>query len=114
MPLAATPKGSAPAAPRSPKSSWSAAPASPGTRRPKDESTPTARSVDAARAKALQSGPIPRTELVARLDVARRDPRFATPVAMMFRKKSAEESTDDELRAMLEEIEFLAKSSTKS
>ncbi|MFI5300488.1 MAG: hypothetical protein ACHREM_20570 [Polyangiales bacterium] len=67
--------------------------------------------IEAFRAKAeaaRQKEPLPRWELLARLEFARRDPRLATPVAMMFQKKSAEAATDEELQAMLDEIELLA------
>lgn len=52
--------------------------------------------------------PLPRPELLKRLDAARRDPRFATPVAALFRKKSAEDATDEELQMILDQIELLA------
>ena len=44
-------------------------------------------------------------ELVA---VAKKDPRFAQPVAVMFRNRKTEEASEDELRALLEEIDALA------
>jgi hypothetical protein len=52
-------------------------------------------------------GQIPRAELRARIDAARADARFSAPVVAAFRKRSAEAATDDELRALLEEIEVL-------
>jgi hypothetical protein len=55
-------------------------------------------------------GPVlPRAALLARLEQARQDPRFATPVAMLFRQKSAEASTDAELQALVESLELLSK-----
>ena len=53
--------------------------------------------------------PLPRAELLARLSVARSNPLFAAPAAMLFQKKSAEASTDEELQAMLDELELLAR-----
>jgi hypothetical protein len=52
---------------------------------------------------------LPRPELLRRLAAARTDPRFATPVAALFQKKTPEASTDEELQALLEQIELLAK-----
>jgi hypothetical protein len=61
-------------------------------------------------AAAQCSGPrLPRPELLARLAAARKDPRFATPVAMLFQKKTPEASTDDELQALIDAIDLLAK-----
>lgn len=48
-----------------------------------------------------------RGELLAKVDEARNDPRFAKPVAALFRKRSAEESSDAELEALLEAMELL-------
>jgi hypothetical protein len=63
--------------------------------------------VEAARKR---GGPaLPRAALLERLEQARRDPRFATPVAMLFRQKSAEASTDAELQALVESLELLSK-----
>jgi hypothetical protein len=52
---------------------------------------------------------LPRPELLRRLDLARNDPRFATPVGALFRQKTAEASTDDELQALLDQIDLLRK-----
>lgn len=52
-----------------------------------------------------------RADLEARVVVAKRDPRFAQPAAVMFRNKSASEATDEELRAILEELDALAEGS---
>lgn len=48
-----------------------------------------------------------RDELLVRLEAARNDPRFSTPVAAMFHDKKPEASTDEELQAMLDQIELL-------
>jgi hypothetical protein len=48
-----------------------------------------------------------RTELLARLQAARTDARFSAPVVAAFRKRTSDESSDDELRAILEEVEVL-------
>ena len=61
---------------------------------------------DAARAAPRPT--LPRAELVARIERARNDPRFAGPVAALFRSKTPEASTDDELQALLDQIELLA------
>ncbi len=50
-----------------------------------------------------------RDELLARLKSARADARFAAPVAALFRDKTPEASTDEELLALLDQIELLAK-----
>jgi hypothetical protein len=50
---------------------------------------------------------LPREELRRRIEAARSDARFGAPIAAAFRKRSAEESTDDELRRLLDEIEML-------
>jgi hypothetical protein len=41
--------------------------------------------------------------------VLRSDPRFQAPVAAHFREKSAEASTDEELQALCDQLELLAK-----
>ncbi len=51
---------------------------------------------------------VPRAELEMLLAAARTSPRFAQPVAVMFRNRKTEEASDDELRALLEEIDDLA------
>jgi hypothetical protein len=48
-----------------------------------------------------------RGELLARIAAARTDPRFTQPVSVMFRNRKAEEASEDELRAVLEEIDAL-------
>ena len=48
-----------------------------------------------------------RAQLVERLSAARTSPRFAQPVAVMFRNRKPEEATEEELRAILEEIDAL-------
>jgi hypothetical protein len=50
---------------------------------------------------------LPRPELLAKIAAARSDGRFKAPIAAAFRKRTAEESTDDELRRLLDEIEML-------
>ena len=65
-----------------------------------------------ASVKAARAAPRPelsRAELRARIDRARNDPRFAAPVAAMFRSKTPEASTNEELEALLDQIELLAK-----
>lgn len=74
--------------------------------------------VDAAEALARQQARVdantgryadtPRAEVLARIEVACRDPRLAQPVAVMYRNRQGDDATDDELRALLEEIEALA------
>jgi hypothetical protein len=49
-----------------------------------------------------------REELFARIEQARKDPRFAAPVAALFRSKTPEASTDLELEALVDQIELLA------
>jgi hypothetical protein len=50
-------------------------------------------------------------QLLERLAVARTNPRLAQPVAVMFRNRKPEEASDEELRAILEEIDALAEDS---
>jgi hypothetical protein len=69
--------------------------------------------LDAVRATAAAKRAAPReklsrAELVARIERARTDARFAAPVAALFRSKTPEASTDDELQALLDQIELLA------
>lgn len=52
---------------------------------------------------------LPRAELLRRLDLARNDARFSTPVAALFRQKTADASTDEELQALLDQIDLLKK-----
>lgn len=63
----------------------------------------------AAASKSASKEKLPREELIRRIDVARKNPRFAAPVAMLFQKKTAEASTDAELEALLERIALLSK-----
>jgi len=51
---------------------------------------------------------LPRRELLERVTAARANPRFAQPVAVLFRNRKAEETSEEELRAILEEIDALA------
>jgi hypothetical protein len=65
-----------------------------------------------ATAAAMKSAPrekLSRDQLFARIERARTDPRFAAPVAALFRAKTPEASTDEELQALLDQIELLAK-----
>jgi hypothetical protein len=57
-----------------------------------------------------KKGPkLSRDELLSRLRRARNDPRFAEPVAALFHGKSEQASTDEELQALIDQIELLAK-----
>ena len=47
-------------------------------------------------------------QLLDRLATARTNPRLAQPVLVMFRNRKPEEASDEELRAILEEIDALA------
>ena len=70
------------------------------------------RKIDVFRASASaqpRRAKLPRAELLRRIAAARGDARFAAPVAALFQKKTSEASTDDELAALLEQIELLAK-----
>jgi hypothetical protein len=50
---------------------------------------------------------MPRAEVLARIDAARKNPRFSAPVAAFFRKRKPEETSDAELREMLDELNQL-------
>ena len=52
-----------------------------------------------------------RAQLLGRLAAARTNPRLAQPVAVMFRNRKPEEASEEELRAILEEIDALAEDS---
>jgi hypothetical protein len=58
-------------------------------------------------AEAPRTPALPRDELMKRINAARADARLHAPIAAAFRKRTAEESTDDELRRLLDEIEML-------
>jgi hypothetical protein len=58
-------------------------------------------------ATAPKTPKLPRGELLKKIDAARTDARFKAPIAAAFRKRTADESTDDELRRLLDEIEML-------
>jgi hypothetical protein len=58
-------------------------------------------------ARAPKYASLSRDELLARLATARTNPRLAQPVAVMFRNRKAEEASEEELRAILEEIDAL-------
>jgi hypothetical protein len=51
-----------------------------------------------------------RGELEKLVTAAQRSPRFAQPVAVMFRNRKTEEASEEELRAILEEIDALEES----
>jgi hypothetical protein len=51
---------------------------------------------------------LPRVELMARVNAARNSPRFAQPVASLFRKRTPEQMSDEELEATLESLGLLA------
>jgi hypothetical protein len=58
-------------------------------------------------------GALPRAELLGLVRAARADVRFMAPVVAAFRKRGEEDATDDELRAVLEEIEVLRRMHAK-
>ena len=61
------------------------------------------------RAAAPPKPSLSRVELLASIERARNHPRLASGVATQFHKKTLEASTDEELAALLEELELLAK-----
>jgi hypothetical protein len=63
----------------------------------------------AAAARARPREKLSRAELWKRVESARTDPRFAAPVAALFRSKTPEASTDEELQALLDQLDLLAK-----
>jgi hypothetical protein len=75
----------------------------------KKEMTEKLESVRAEAASLRQRARLARSELLARLDIARNDPRFQEPVATLFQKKALEASTDEELQALVDAIELLSK-----
>jgi hypothetical protein len=48
---------------------------------------------------------LPREELLKRIAAAEKDTRFAAPIVTFFRNRTTAESTDEELEALLDEIE---------
>jgi hypothetical protein len=48
-----------------------------------------------------------RADLLDRLAAARKNPKLAQPVAVLFRNRKPEEASEEELRALLEEIDAL-------
>jgi hypothetical protein len=79
-----------------------------------ERNAPVHARLDAFRALAAEQRARPREklsrgDLLDRLEAARKDPRFDAPVAALFRDKSPEASTDEELWALLDQIELLAK-----
>ena len=66
--------------------------------------------LDAMRARASRAprtSHLSRGELLARLDAARNDARLGAPVVIAFRDRADEAFSDDELRALLDQIEML-------
>ncbi len=59
-------------------------------------------------ARAGRYAGLSRAELETRIATARKDPRLAQPVAVLFRNRKPEKASEEELRAILEEIEALA------
>jgi hypothetical protein len=53
---------------------------------------------------------VPHKKLVELVAAARTNPRFGQPVAVLFRNRKAEEASEEELRAILEEIDALTES----
>ena len=51
---------------------------------------------------------LPRGELLGLVTAARANPRFVQPVAVLFRNRKAEEASEEELCAILEELDALA------
>jgi hypothetical protein len=79
-----------------------------------ERNAPVHARLDAFRALAAEQRSRPREklsrgDLIDRLKAARNDPCFDAPVAALFRDKSPEASTDEELWALLDQIELLAK-----
>ena len=58
----------------------------------------------AAAEKAPKTPALPRKELLALIDRAMKNPRFAQPMAMAFKKRKREEASDEELRTFLDRI----------
>ncbi len=52
---------------------------------------------------------MPRDEMLARVRAARSDARFSAPIVSAFRKRDEGDVTDEELRALLEAIEVIAR-----
>ena len=51
---------------------------------------------------------VPHKKLLELVAAARANPRFAQPVVVLFRNRKAEEASEEELRAILEEIDALS------
>jgi len=54
--------------------------------------------------KAPKTPALPRKELLAMIDRAMKQPRFAQPIAMAFKKRKREAASDEELRTLLDRI----------
>jgi hypothetical protein len=50
-----------------------------------------------------------RQELIERIEAARNDPRYTQKIAVAFRDRKLDESTDEQLEAMLDSIEDLVR-----
>jgi hypothetical protein len=68
--------------------------------------------LEAARARFAsrppRRGKLPRADLLAQIERARNDPRFTGQATVMYRNRGGEEATDEELDALLTELEALA------
>ena len=68
--------------------------------------------LEAARARFASRPPrrvkLLRPELLAQIERARNDPRFSGQATVMYRNRGGEEATDEELEALLTELEALA------
>jgi hypothetical protein len=53
-------------------------------------------------------GKLDRATLEARVEVARNDPRFSAPAAILFRNRETKDATDEELEQLLDTLEALA------
>jgi hypothetical protein len=61
-------------------------------------------------AAAVRARPrVPRAALLRQIEAAKSDPRFRAPVAALFREKTPDASTDEELQALCDQLELLAK-----
>jgi hypothetical protein len=57
--------------------------------------------------RAARRGPLTRQQVLARIEIARLDPRLPAPAVLMLRKTRVEQATDEELEALLDELEDL-------
>jgi len=63
---------------------------------------------------ALRAEHLSREALLARIEIARNHPRFASPVAVMFRNKTDTPPTDEELLGILAELTALGEKAEES